>query len=107
MLDFEVLAHHGEEVTVAVRGQLVHSERLAAMREFLDDHYVDDGVRRIRLDLSAVDQLDLEGIATLIALAREANVKAKALTTEEVGGQPAMKLRQTGTEAYLSGRGQP
>ena len=102
MLSFEVTHEEPGEVVVGLRGDLAYSDWTNSLRGFLERHYIADGVRRIRLDLSDVTSLDLEGLATLVVLWKEASRNGKALRLEGVSGQPLEKLRQTGLVEMLT-----
>ena len=101
MLQCRTLESTGGTATVELRGALVHSERLDDVREFLEEHYVNDGVQRIRLRVDAVERIDLEGAAALATLKAEALRRGKALTVEGATGFVRGKLRTTGLLGYL------
>jgi anti-anti-sigma factor len=102
MLSFEVMREEAGDVVVALQGELAYSDWTGALRRFLESHYISDGVRRIRLDLSDVTALDLEGLATLVVLWKEADRNGKAFVVEGAEGQPQQKLVQTGMAALLT-----
>jgi ABC-type transporter Mla MlaB component len=101
MLQCRTLESSGGTATVELRGALVHSERLEDVREFLEEHYVNDGVVQIRLRVEGVEQIDLEGVAALATLKAEALRRGKALTVEGAAGFVRAKLRTTGLLGYL------
>jgi anti-anti-sigma regulatory factor len=101
MLQCRTLESTGGTATVELRGALVHSERLEDVREFLEEHYVNDGVVQIRLRMEGVEQIDLEGAASLATLKAEALRRGKGLTVEGAAGFVRAKLRTTGLLAYL------
>jgi ABC-type transporter Mla MlaB component len=101
MLQCRTLESTSGTATVELRGALVHSERLEDVREFLEEHYVNDGVVRIRLQVEGVEQIDLEGVAALATLKAEALRRGKALTVEGALGFVRAKLRTTGLLGYL------
>jgi anti-anti-sigma regulatory factor len=74
---------------------------MANLEEWLEEHFVDDGVRTIRLDLSGVTRIDLEGAAALAFLAAEAVKERKVLIVEGATGQVRSKLEETGLLRYL------
>jgi anti-anti-sigma regulatory factor len=101
MLQCRTLESSGGTATVELRGALVHSERLEDVREFLEEHYVNDGVVQIRLRVEGVEQIDLEGAAALATLKAEALRRGKGLTVEGAAGFVRAKLRTTGLLGYL------
>jgi anti-anti-sigma factor len=104
-LEVRTRERFGDVALIELRGELTGEGRTRNIQRFLEDHYVDDGVTRIRLDLGLVRRMDLEGIATLIALWRESRERGKALTVEGAQGQVREKLRDTGLLDLLEGRG--
>jgi anti-anti-sigma factor len=103
VLTYEVVALGEDEVVVALRGSLADDNWTQRLRDFLDEHYVNDGVQTIRVDLAEVVRMDLEGVATLVVLSKEAARRGKRFVVAGVRGQPAEKLEQTGTLRYLEG----
>lgn len=101
MLQCRTLESTGGTATVELRGAMVHSERLEDVREFLEEHYVNDGVVQIRLRVEGVEQIDLEGVAALATLKAEALRRGKALTVEGATAFVRAKLRTTGLLGYL------
>ena len=65
------------------------------------DRAVDEGTRRVRLDLAGVDAIDLEGIGVLIHLLREYARRGRDFSVERARGQVEDKLRTTGALRYL------
>ena len=102
MLSFGEVRRVDGDVVVALHGELAYVDWTARLRTFLEEHYIADGVRRIRLDLSDVSMLDLEGLATLIVVWKEAGRNGKALLVEGLDGQPLEKTRQTGLFEMLT-----
>ena len=96
MLEYAVRHVAAGEVVVALAGELTGEEWSNRLRRFLEEHYVNDGVSVIRLDVQGVSLLDLEGVATLALLWKEATRRGKALVVEGAQHQPAQKLRQAG-----------
>ena len=101
MLQCRTLESTGETATVELRGSLVHGERLEEVSEALEEHYVNDGVLRIRILVDDVELIDLEGAAALAALKAEALRRGKDLTVEGATGFVRAKLRTTGLLGYL------
>ena len=97
----------GEEGIVQLEGKLTADPSLPRLEEWLEEHFVDDGVRTIRIDLSGVARIDLEGVAALGLLAAESIRKHKVLVVEGATGQVRSKLEETGLLRYLTEKGEP
>jgi ABC-type transporter Mla MlaB component len=95
----------GQEVVVALEGEIENDpagpDWPQRLRGFLMEHYVNDGVSVIRLDLTAVRRIDVKGVATLLRLERAARDHGKVLTVSNAGGQPAALLRRMGAAERL------
>jgi ABC-type transporter Mla MlaB component len=98
-LSFRVEERHGEHVLLGLSGELTGHGWTDKLRRFLEERYVDDGVRRIRLDLGAVTELDEEGLAALKAVQREAAERNKELLLEGTQGSLRTLLVTEGLEA--------
>jgi anti-anti-sigma regulatory factor len=68
-----------------------------AIKDSIETHYIDDGVKEIRVDLSDLKEISLEGIAVLIALWKESAARGKRLVAQGARGQVREKLQITGT----------
>src|SRR4051812_12717840 len=90
---------------VRLAGELTGDSSTADLEQWLEEHYVDDGVRTIRVDVSEVELLDLEGVAALGLLAAEAVKQDKVFVVEGATGQVERKLEETGLVRYLKGKG--
>jgi len=102
MVDYEVLDREGDYAYLILRGALtgdVASERLKAD---LERHYVDDGVRTIRVELSHLESITLEGIAILLELWKESLARDKRFVVENPQAQVRDKLLVTGLLGPLS-----
>jgi anti-anti-sigma regulatory factor len=62
---------------------------------------VDDGVRTIRVDLSEITRIDLEGVAALGLLAADSVRRRKVFVVDGASGQVRDKLEETGLLSYL------
>jgi anti-anti-sigma factor len=91
----------GGEGIVHLEGELTDEASTANLEEWLEEHFVDDGVRTIRMNVSAVTSIDLEGVAALGLLAAEAVRRDKVFFIEGETGQVRSKLRETGLLQYL------
>ncbi len=100
-LEYDVEIKTREEVRLRLRGELAGEEWTRQLHRSLEQHYVDDGVRIIRVDLSGLRFIDSNGVATLIALRRESANRGKDFTIDEPLGQVKEKLRVTGMLGYL------
>lgn len=101
-LEYQVARLEGGRVDIALRGSLSDEDWTDRLEAFLSEHYVDDGVSVIRLDLSGVDWVDLEGIATLIRLANHTRDRGKRFVLAGSRGHVREKLARTGVIEYLS-----
>jgi anti-anti-sigma regulatory factor len=95
------------EGIVHIGGELTGDASTANLEDWLEEHFVDDGVRTIRIDLSGVTHIDLEGAAALGLLAARALGERKWLIAEGVTGQGRSKLQETGLFRYLHAEADP
>jgi anti-anti-sigma factor len=95
-IEYEVVERKGDHVLVRLTGELSGRVWTDRIRKVLDEHFVDDGVKRIRLDISPVTFMDSYGVATLVALGKESREKGKRLFIEGATGQAREKLLVTG-----------
>jgi anti-anti-sigma regulatory factor len=93
-----------DEGIIQLGGDLSGDPSTLSLAEWVEEHFVDDGVVRIRIDLSQVATIDLEGVVALGLLAAEAIKQGKVLMVVGAGGQVQGKLEETGLSAYLQGR---
>ena len=89
------------EGIVELAGELTDDSSTENLKDWLEEHFVDDGVRTIRVDLSEVTLVDLEGVAALGLLAAEAVKQDKVFLIEGAIGQVRRKLEETGLLQYL------
>ncbi len=101
MADFDVTERRGEDVVVQVRGELSGELQTERLKQELEEHYVDDGVRVIRVDIAPVSFLDSFGVATLVGLLKESHRRGKRFLVEGAHGQVRDKLRVTGVLRIL------
>jgi len=92
---------HDDQGFVALAGELSGETSTRALEEWLETHFVDDGILTIRIDLSQVDRIDLEGVAAIGLLAAEAIKERKVFVVEAASGQVRQKLEETGLLQYL------
>ena len=95
MVHYEAIKRAGHAVLV-LDGELVGDRPTQELHDALEDHYVDDGVTEIIVDLSEVGFVSLEGIAALLDLYREARLRGKNFRIEHPTEQVRAKLATTG-----------
>ena len=98
---FEVIERDGDQVVLRLRGDLSATLRTAKIKQSLEEHFVDDGVQQIRVDLSTVTFMDSFGVATLVGLMKESQGRGKRFVVEGATGQVREKLRVTGVLGIL------
>ena len=86
----------GDAVVLRLAGTLTEDSSTRRVEREIEEQYVDDSVRRIRLDLQDVEAIDLEGVAVLIHLFRESQRRGKVLTVEHSEGAVRRRLLTTG-----------
>jgi anti-anti-sigma factor len=101
VIEFEVKTREGDHILLELRGDLAGRVITEQLKAVLEEHYVDDGVRRIRVDLSPVRFMDSYGVATLVGLQRESHDRGKQFIVEGASGQVREKLRVTGVLGIL------
>jgi anti-anti-sigma factor len=102
MVEYRVRDREDDYVVIELRGELLDDASLDRVRESLDDHYVDDGVRLICVDLSDVSYITLEGMQMLIGLWRESRDRGKQFRAESAQGQVYERLRIAGVARLLN-----
>ena len=103
-LEYTVALKTSEVVGLELRGELAGPTWTKTLKRSLEEHYVDDGVRHIRVDLGPLRFIDSSGVVTLIALHTESRSRNKHFTVEGATGQVRDKLRVTGMLSFLEGR---
>jgi ABC-type transporter Mla MlaB component len=68
----------------------------------LNELFLDGEVRTVRLDLSELRHIDLEGVAALIAAVRRGEELGTACSVEGAAGQVLQRLTDVGLLGYLS-----
>jgi anti-anti-sigma factor len=101
MIEYEVIQREGDDVVLQLRGELTGDVSSDEVKETLEEHYVDDGVRRIRVDLGPVSYITLEGIQILLSLWRESKERGKEFQAEGATGQVSARLRVAGVTTLL------
>jgi anti-anti-sigma factor len=100
---YEVVERTDDYVVLKITGDLTADFQVARLHEILEEHYVDDGVRVIRVNMEGVSFLSLEGVAMVVDLFREASARGKRFVVEGVQDQPRSKLALTGVLRMVSG----
>ena len=103
MIEYEVAAKTDDFVIVHLRGELLGDLPVQRIHEALEDPYVDDGVRVIKVDLSEVSRVSLEGVAVLVDLWRESNRRHKRFLAENASAPVREKFATTGVLRLLTG----
>ena len=101
MVQYRIADKTGDSVVLQLSGELAHHFRTEQLRRALEDHFVDDGVKVIRVDLSPVTFIDSFGVATLVSLLKESQERGKGFLVEGAHGQVAEKLGVTGVLKVL------
>jgi anti-anti-sigma factor len=96
LAEYGVSDREGDRVTLRLRGELVGEETAEEFKESLDRHYVDDGVKLIRVELTDLQMISLEGVGVLLELYRESRARGKRFVAEGATGQVRDKLEVTG-----------
>ena len=104
VVEFEVSARERDYVTLLLRGQMGGDRTVEEFKESLEEHYIDDGVKEIRVNLTELDEISLEGIAVLLQLWKESTARGKRFVAEGASGQVREKLLITGTLGPLESR---
>jgi anti-anti-sigma factor len=104
VLDYEVTERTGDEARIRLHGELSGDVPVERLKKDLEHHFVNDGVRVIRVDLSDVEMIDLEGVSTLLVLWRESEKRDKRLVVVGASGQVREKIALTGLTRLLEDR---
>ncbi len=101
MLEFGVEPAEGSSVTLRLRGDLDDQPWTGPLRSLLAGCMADEQVGEIVADLSEVSTINLEGIATLLVLWRDAQNRGKQFFVR--GARPLVqrKLEETGIARRL------
>lgn len=101
MVGFELVERGQDHVLLRLKGELSGQYWTGALAETLEEHFVDDGVMIIRVDLSPVTFLDNFGVATLVELHRRSRERGKRFLVQNPMGQVREKLEVTGVAKVL------
>lgn len=106
-VEFRVTERVGDAVRVLLDGELTGQRASERLRDALEEHFVDDGVRAITLDAGGISFLDNFGVATLVGLRKESERRGKRLVVVGSDRQVRDKLRVTGVLRLLEGEEPP
>jgi len=102
VVEYDASEKVGELGFLRLRGELVGEVTLKEFKDALEHHFVDDGVSEIRVDLSGVTEISLEGVTILLELQKESRDRGKRFVVEGEEGQVREKLEITGTLRQLT-----
>jgi anti-anti-sigma factor len=100
--EYEVAEKAEDYVVLRIRGDLTGDPEVDRLHEVLEEQYVDDGVKIIRVNMEEVGFLSLEGVAMVVDLLRESRERGKRFIVEGLQGQPLSKLAMTGVLRVLT-----
>jgi anti-anti-sigma factor len=101
MVDYQIADRKEDYVVLRLSGELAGEYWTDVIGDALEEHYVDDGVKVIRVDLSEVPFMDNFGVATLVGLHRRSVDRGKRFVVQNPRGQVRDKLRVTGVAKVL------
>ena len=104
MVDYQVMDREGEQASLILRGELAGDISSQHLKGELERHYVDDGVREIRVDLGGLISITLEGVAILLELWQESERRGKRFAIHDATGQVREVLLRTGVLPMLGDR---
>lgn len=96
VVDYEVTERTEDFVSLILRGELTGERPVEHFKRDLERHYVDDGVRRIQVEMQDLTALSLEGCAVLLELYEESHRRGKDFVLVHPTGQVRDKLAMTG-----------
>ena len=85
-----------DDLTLLLTGALTRDTASERVERDIEQHYVDEGVLRVHLDLHDLEAIDLEGIAVLLHLFRASQRRGKVMTVERSEGTVRRRLLTTG-----------
>jgi anti-anti-sigma factor len=100
-VEYAVIDRSADHVVLQLRGELTGSIQTDRIAEALEEHYIDDGVKVIKLDVSGLEFLDSYGVATLMELMRQSERRGKRFVATGAERQVRDKLRMTGVLQVL------
>jgi anti-anti-sigma factor len=103
MVDYEVTDREADHASLVLRGDLVGDISSEHLKGELERHYVDDGVKEIRVDLEGLTSITLEGIAILLDLWQESRQRGKHFVVHDARAEVRDKLEVTGVLRMLAG----
>jgi anti-anti-sigma regulatory factor len=91
----------GARAVLRLTGELSGEDWTDPLLIALTEHYINDGVRQIEVDLSSLSFIDLEGVASLLRLRGEARVRHKSFLVSGASGRVKSKLEQAGDAFHV------
>ncbi|HEY7282739.1 MAG TPA: STAS domain-containing protein [Actinomycetota bacterium] len=101
-LEFEVTGGGTADVAFRLEGTLAHDWASRRLERALEGELRDRRVLRIHLDMNGVEAIDLEGVAVLVRLFREAQHRNTTLTVDIASGPVRRRLVTTGVMRFLA-----
>ncbi len=95
-LSFETTGGGAPDVVFRLEGTLSNDGASHRFERAVEAQWWNRVVRRIHIDLRTVRAIDLEGVAVLVRLFREAGRRGKAFTVEGSSGPARRRLLTTG-----------
>jgi anti-anti-sigma factor len=101
MLEFDVVERGRDYVVVRLAGELAGEGWTDRIGRILEEHFIDDGVQLIRLDITPLTFMDSEGLATILRLRQESRARRKVFSVHGATGQVRRKLEVSGLLGIL------
>lgn len=101
MLEYETV-ENGDAVRVGLAGELAGQVWTERLQRLLEHHFINDGVKTIRINLESVSYMNTSGVATLLRLYNESKRRGKRLIVEGAKGRIREKLRLAGVLDVLA-----
>jgi anti-anti-sigma factor len=101
VVNYRIVDREEDYVVLQIEGELAGEYWTDVIGDALEEHFVDDGVKAIRVDLSGVTFMDNFGVATLVGLHRRSRERGKRFLVQNPQGQVRDKLLVTGVAKVL------
>ena len=105
MMQYKRIDREADHIAVILTGELVRANEADRLRDDLEPLYADKGVKEIRIDLSRLMFVSLEGVGALLDLWRAATAGGKRFLALGSRGQVREKLSVTGVLRPLESGG--
>jgi serine/threonine-protein kinase RsbW len=86
VLEYRAAERNAGLVVIELRGTLIGRLWAQRLQDLLEEHFIDDGVNEIRVDVSLLDAVDDDGITTLSDLVGVAEKRGKRLLVKGAAG---------------------